>query len=103
MLFDTVSAIVPTAGMSVKPDEWGIGFCEPIESDWDKAPVRIRTYQPVIESLAVRIEVTGRTVFAEANGASIIRCRVVFVGDGEPDTTTGGWLNVGDAWNGARH
>lgn len=100
-MFDTVSAIVPAAGMSVKPDTWNIGFAELIPSDWDMAPVRIRTYQPVIESLAVRIEITGRTVFNQGYGINVVRCRVVFVGDGEPDTAVGGWLNVGAQWVGA--
>lgn len=101
--FQTVAEIVPSVGMSVKPDTWGIGFCSLIESDWDAAPLRVRTYQPVIESLAVRIEITGRKVFAEGPGANIIRCRVVFVGDGEADQSVGGWLNVGEHWFGERH
>jgi hypothetical protein len=45
------------------------------------------------ETRAVRIEVTGRTLQWK-HDRRVVRCRVVFLGDCEPDVETGGWLAV---------
>ncbi len=46
-----------------------------------------------IESLAAEIEITGRTV-QTFQGNDCVRVRVVFKGDGEPDTVTHGWMKL---------
>ena len=45
------------------------------------------------ETRAVRIVVTGRTL-QRKHDRRVVRCRVVFLGDCEPDVETGGWLAV---------
>lgn len=76
-----------------------------VASDWDAAPFRITTNArtwaggPYMETasgyieLACRVEVTGRTVQIH-RGARVVRVKVTYVGDGEPDTSTGGWMFV---------
>lgn len=89
----SASTIQAKVGDAVRIDTWGVGAAELIASDWDAAPLRVRTYQPVIESLAVRIEITGRKRHYTGYGSpDKVRCRVVFVGDCEPDEVTFGWL-----------
>lgn len=44
--------------------------------------------------LACRVEITGRTFQFRAGKVLWVRCKVVFVGDGEPDTEVAGWLKV---------
>lgn len=43
---------------------------------------------------ACRVEITGRTIQIRAGKTLWVRCKVVFVGDGEPDTEVAGWLKV---------
>ena len=47
-----------------------------------------------IKSLAVEIEVTGRTYRYSAAGNRQIRVKITFPGDCEPDTVTHGWMNI---------
>lgn len=49
--------------------------------------------QGPIESLAVEIEITGRTI-QTFQGNNCVRVRVVFKGDCEPDQTSGGWMKI---------
>ena len=88
---------------SVHPDQWG--SCERlIESEWIKAEYRLETGQEVISSLAVNIRVTGRKEYFQhyhtGNGyfkpynMYAIRCKIEFVGDGEPSSYTGAWLYI---------
>jgi hypothetical protein len=87
-------------GDFIKPDGWRIGGSL-IASDWDAAPFRVITctlaggpYMPTPSGyveLAVRVEITGRGTRKMPGGGWGWRCRVVFVGDGEPDQIVGGW------------
>ena len=75
----------------VRPDGWkmgGVVYRDPTMPE--PFDVRIETHQPVIASLAVKIETTGRV----ANRDGMYRCRVTFLGDGEPDTVCGGWVKL---------
>jgi len=75
-------------GCVVKPDEWRLAE-KLISSDWDEAKYRITTGNDIIPSLAVNIEITGRT---HRLAGPAMRCKITFVGDGEPDQVTHGWL-----------
>ena len=84
-------APTPTVGQFIYPDGWYMGQTLQA-STWEKAPFRIpcRNQGP-ITSLAVRVIVTGRTRQWQ-HGSAWWRCRLIMVGDGEPDTTMGGWM-----------
>ncbi len=57
--------------------------------DWDAADFRI---EGRITNVAVNVEVTGRRIRQVPGGGYGWRVKVTFVGDGEPDTTVGGWM-----------
>ncbi len=79
-------------GSVIMPDGWR--FAEKlIPETWDKADFRIPTphLAPVIESLAVKVEVTGRT-YQRKNGEYWVRVRIEYVGDCEPSTFVPGWM-----------
>lgn len=64
------------------------------ESDFPGAPFRLTGR---LAELPVRVEVTGRTVRYDVTGlrgVPVVRCRVIFVGDGEPDSEATGWVCV---------
>ena len=74
-----------------KPDGWAWGgYIEP--SSWDKAAYRLTTVTGFIKSLAVNIKVTGKYRRVVGQDFYGHRCQITFVGDGEPDIITYGWL-----------
>jgi hypothetical protein len=81
-------------GCCIRPDGWSFGG-RLISSAWDKAQFRLPRPAAFsgdpIQSLAVNVVVTGRTVQLR-EGGYWVRVRIEFVGDGEPSTFTGGWL-----------
>ena len=84
--------VTPVAGRYVKPDGWHVGG-RLIEGDSFSA-LRLTTNSGgPITDLAVRIEVTGRTL-RTTHGTWAVRVRVIFVNDGEPDTVCGGIMGV---------
>lgn len=61
---------------------------------WDAADY-ILPGRGIIPDQAVKVAVTGRKVRYDApglGGLGVIRVRVTFVGDCEPDVTVGGWI-----------
>lgn len=63
-------------------------------TDWDRADYRIPTHC-IPDGLACNVELSGRVVRWDAPGLSgtpVVRVRVTFVGDGEPDQVVGGWV-----------
>jgi hypothetical protein len=52
--------------------------------------VRIETNNGIILSLAVRVTRTG----AVPNRDGMYHCRIMFLGDGEPDVVSGGWMTL---------
>lgn len=81
----------------IQPDSWGPGGWSLFEGDaFDKEyfgpdTLRIETGQVIIPSLAVRVTVTGRKVTRyDSKGKAGYRCKIEFIGDGEPSTYTGG-------------
>jgi hypothetical protein len=84
--------VQPQVGLYVKPDGWAYGG-RLIEGD-SFSELRLTTNSGgPITDLAVRIEVTGRTL-QRKQGVRSVRVRIVFIGDGEPDTITGGYMEV---------
>jgi len=84
--------VTPAVGKYVKPDGWVLGG-QLIEGD-DFSALRLTTNSGgPITDLAVRIEVTGRTL-RTMHGTLAVRVRVIFVGDGEPDSFCGGIMGV---------
>lgn len=78
-------------GSMLRPDGWTC--CETMLDGDDFSTFRLKSGSPVIESIAVEIEVTGRTVQKDPkSGCQAIRVKVTFPGDCEPDTECGGWL-----------
>ena len=47
-----------------------------------------------ILSVAVEIEITGRTVQYDSGGCPHIKALITFVGDGEPNTYAKGWVRL---------
>ena len=83
-------------GDFVHPDFWGTGqhlidgdsF---IDDSFPGCQFRLKTNSDgPVKSLAVNIRVTGGDHWHQASYRS--RCKIEFVGDGEPSTFTGGWI-----------
>jgi hypothetical protein len=84
-------------GARVKVDAWRWGGVL-VESDWDKAPYRLRWDMDRPE-LAVRVEITGSKVRWERSlpfNGGCLRVKVTFVGDGEPDEVCYGFIAWAD-------
>ncbi len=89
-----VSAWPETAvevGTFVKPDGWSIGdklesglegFCDFYLPTWGHGPIK---------QVAVNVRVTGRFPHRRA-GDLYRRVSITFVGDGEPNEKSGGWI-----------
>jgi len=90
---DTYYDVQPRVGDTIYIDEWG-AWADLIEDEtgWEKCDYRIPIKGGFYE-LAVRIEVTGRTI-QWRQGAPMVRIKIVFVGDGEPDKVCRGWAYV---------
>lgn len=86
-----ITVFMPQVGSYVKPDCWAIGECL-IAGD-DFSAYRLPTHNPIVKSLAVNVEVTGRKVMSNY-GERFVRVRITFLGDGEPDQHTSGWMKV---------
>jgi len=82
-------------GQYIQPDQWYIS--QPLIEGDDFSPLRLLTGSGQnggpIKSLAVRVDITGRTLQTHQGGRAV-RVRITFLGDGEPDTHSGGWLFV---------
>lgn len=89
----------PEVGSFVVPDGWSCGaFLH--ECDWEGAPFRIMAPRTQV-NVAVRIEVTSRKVrwgkgtpTPNEIHTDWVRVRITWVGDGEPDRHSGGWMEV---------
>lgn len=63
-----------------------------LESNWDAADFRLSVGDGgPIRSLACNVEVTGKTLVRK-DGREWVRCTVIYVGDGEPDTKVSGFM-----------
>lgn len=87
--------VTPKVGSYIKPKLWPLGSCL-IEGD-SFSPFRLPVNSDgPIRDLAVRIEVTGRKLGRAAGvGQGLtVAVKIIFVGDGEPDTVTSGYMRV---------
>lgn len=82
----------PQLGRYVKPDGWTWGSKLEAGDSFSTFRIPVHSGGP-ITSLAVEIEVTGRTLQRVA-GLRMVRVKITFPGDCEPDTVTGGWMEV---------
>lgn len=67
-----------------------------LPSDWEAAEFRFpcwALHAEKVKGVACNIAITGRT-FKVVQGQRWVRCKVEFVGDGEPSTFVGGWVLV---------
>jgi len=84
--------VTPQVGRYVKPDGWFLGAN--LTAGDSFSPFRLPTNSGgPIKCLAVRVEVTGRTLKRVA-GLRVVRVRITFVGDCEPDTVVGGYMEI---------
>ena len=86
--------VQPKLGDTLYPDEWAPSSTYLNPSDWDKAEWRVPSarYQD-LPGLAIRLRVTGRTV-QRKYGNLVVRVEITWVGDGEPDTHSKGYLAI---------
>lgn len=76
----------------VRPELWPFGArLQP--SDWPAASFYLPTGGSIVKEIAVNVTVTGRTLAMKA-GAFWVRCKIEFVGDGEPSQFSPGWMLV---------
>ena len=85
--------IAPHVGAEVKADSWGYfkTLTEDV-TDWEPCDFRIWMGGGRYHT-AVRVEVTGRTVQYNFGG-SVVRVKIIFVGDESPDVEVGGWMRI---------
>jgi hypothetical protein len=68
-----------------------------LPSDWDRAQFRFPNPIPgweVSRAIACNVDITGRTFQERGRGNWFVKVRLIWVGDGDPDTVTEGWLAV---------
>lgn len=83
--------IVPRIGDTLYLDGWTT-YLNP--SDWNQAEWRVPSARyPGIPGLAINLRITGRTVQRKF-GNLVVRIEIIWVGDGEPDTYSKGWLAI---------
>jgi hypothetical protein len=90
--------IRPQIGSYVRIDGRSVGECllagdAPVDSGYRGCEFRLPTNSPVIKSVAVNIDITGRTI-QWFEGTNWVKIKITFVGDCEPDTYAAGWLKV---------
>ena len=82
--------VKPAIGTYIQPENWTFGERLVKGDSFSTFRIPVSSGGP-IKSLAIEIEVTGRTA-QRRNGAYYVRVKVTFPGDGEPDTVTHGWM-----------
>ena len=83
----------PQIGWYIKPDSWTYGMRLEAGDSFSTFRLPLNSGGP-IKSLAVEIEVTGRT-FQRVNCMSrMVRVKITFPGDCEPDTITKGYMEI---------
>ena len=87
------SVITPSVGMYVQPDSWNPCWGSHLDpcDDWDMADFRMAAPGTSIHS-AINIVITGRTIQYDNTYGARVKVRIVWVGDGEPDQVSSGWL-----------
>src|SRR5262249_5854847 len=87
----------PEAGHGILVDGWGT-HCPSYLEDCELpefAPFRLPSGRYADIKYACSVEITGRTAQRRPYDDRLwVRVRIVFAGDGEPDTVAGGWMTV---------
>ena len=84
---------VPSVGTYIELDNGAGGQLLSCD-DWARAEFRFPVTSLRIPC-AVNVQVTGRTIQRDGVwGSRRVRIAVTFVGDGEPDATIRGWMNI---------
>lgn len=89
--------VKPEAGRGILVDGWNTrcpSYLEDCEVP-EFAPLRLPSFNYNDVKYAVRIEITGRKGQLQPyDDRHWVRVKITFVGDGEPDTVSGGWMTV---------
>lgn len=86
--------ISPKIDSLIMPDNWPAWNCSRLVAGDSFSTFRLPlNSNGPIKSLAVEIKVTGRTL-QRHNGLRCVRVQITFPGDCEPDTVTGGWMEI---------
>jgi hypothetical protein len=81
-------------GSRVRPENWAPYKSNQLIAGDSFSTFRMPTMSlGPITSLACEVELTGRTI-QRVDGTYAIRCKIIFPGDGEPDTVTKGWMYI---------
>jgi hypothetical protein len=80
------------AGVYVRPDNWGYGSVL-VADQTGLGAFRLPSNSYPDLAYPCNVQVTGRTV-QRRDGQYMVRVRITFVGDCEPDVVTGGWTLV---------
>ncbi len=100
---DTGRHIVET-GDYLALDDGGLSQCllegdEPVDESYPGSQFRFPLLNDgPIKSVPINVVVTGRRHYWVGNGKSRSRCKVEFVGDGEPSTYVGAWVYFDSNW-----
>ena len=89
--------VTPEQGRGVLVDGWNTNcpsYLEDCEIP-EFAPLRLPSFKYDDVKYAVRIEITGRKGQRRPyDDRQWVRVKITFVGDGEPDTVSRGWMTV---------
>lgn len=91
--------VEPAVGMVIQGDEWTAWDCAILEPGREAVGDSFRGSQFVAKTtrgneLCVDIIVTGKRPQRRTGGSYWVRCRIVSVHDGEPDTSFSGWIKI---------
>ena len=83
-------------GMTIQGDFWNTFYPLVESSDFDKSyfgadVLRYKLDDGIYESIACKIEYTGRVIYCE-NDTQKIRIKITVCGDGYPDENFNGWM-----------
>ncbi len=84
--------VSPKVGTFIKPDGWKFG--ERLIAGDSFSTFRLPTGLAVVTSIACEIEITGRELRRAAGMSGMVRVKITFPGDGEPDTVCGGFMSA---------
>lgn len=77
-------------GSVIQPELWSWGTVLEA-SDWSEADFRLPSARHPDMKLAVNVTITG-TTWQRRAGDYWVRVKIEFVGDGEGETVSGGWM-----------
>lgn len=90
--------VEPQSQALILVDGWGTNCCAILQDCEirDFARFRIPSMRYGHLAYAANIRITGRTAQRRPwqDSTLFVRIEITFVGDGEPDTVTGGWMSV---------